>query len=118
MQTRKMKRKDYIFWRQFNEKPSNIPGYPGKGKPRVLSLYSTDALVLYTGYSQSILERFTAKHIAANLQQGHQRVLGRMLSVSRRVCHSRTHTSKSAARSQTGILQKAVARVVFFQQTT
>ncbi len=23
------KRKDYAFWRQFNEKPSIIPGYPG-----------------------------------------------------------------------------------------
>jgi len=26
---KKKKRKDYAFWRQFNEKPSIIPGCPG-----------------------------------------------------------------------------------------
>jgi len=26
---KRKKRKDYAFWRQFNEKPSMIPGCPG-----------------------------------------------------------------------------------------
>ena len=109
---------------------------------RLLNLYSTDALALYTGCSHSLIQLFTAKHIPAGFQtketttpfgmdsmkgrvlyraagaQASKRVLCRMLSVFGRVFHCRTHISNSATRSLAAVLQKPLARVVFFQQTT
>ncbi len=73
--TLEKKRKDYAFRRQFNEKPSIIPGCPGEGTlQKRLSVPRKYLIVLYTQWhalSQQVLSHCHLASFGRQVQRSH-----------------------------------------------